>query len=118
VNEYAIEKAKKLIKKEKDPKQLPTQFDYLIDFLWRPLGHTPVGEVLTPIPHLHFGYITPNKTLITLGTAYLWALMGTIRSPFSDHFFFETKVVWWLDAIIAKRGFDGFYLTAGIGYHF
>lgn len=74
--------------------------------------------MLIPIVHSHIGYITPSNTLITLGTAYLWGVIATVRQPISNSFFVEAKGLWWLDRVLGNKGIHDIYFTVGAGIRF
>lgn len=83
----------------------------------------PIALWYTPLTYLQAGYVFNNNLLFTGGLVYFWGLMVTARFPISDHLFFETKSLLWLDRLFDTRGFfgkgfDNFSSSLGVGYHF
>jgi hypothetical protein len=83
----------------------------------------PLALWYTPLTYLQAGYIFPRNILLTAGLVYFWGGLVTLRFPFDDHFFFESKAIVWLDRIFDTRGafgkgFDNAAVSIGIGYHF
>lgn len=71
--------------------------------------------LITPIPHIQFGYRTSDQLLISIGPAYLWGLTFNIRKPVWQKWFLGAEATWFIDRAFFNTGLHDFYLNAVFG---
>lgn len=83
-------------------------------------GHrvSPLMVILIPILQGHLGFRFKDETLVTLGPAYFWGLITTVRRPLNPSFFWEFKTLWFLDRLLFDQGIHDLFLTVGLGFRF
>ena len=80
-------------------------FYFAADLTWnifypdsfRTVSLEPYKIWLIPITHFHLGYQINKDMLVTIGSAYLWAVAGSFRFKVAENLFLEAKYVKWLD---------------------
>lgn len=85
-----------------------------------------IAAWLQPLTQARMGYVFDNQSLLSLGLTYLWGISLNYRIPLSEHLFFETQYVQWLDGFFnvekhlptLAAAFDFSNFGIGLGYKF